>query len=49
LARDVVCNMKVDERTAKWRSEYEAKTYFFCSPVCKQEFEKNPLRFVKPA
>jgi len=48
LARDSVCNMEVEERTAKWKSEYKAKTYYFCSPICKQQFERNPEKFVKP-
>jgi YHS domain-containing protein len=41
--------MEVEERTAKWRSEYEAKTYYFCSPICKQKFDRIPEKFVKPA
>lgn len=49
MARDVVCNMEVEERTAKWRSEYETKTYYFCSPICKQKFDRSPEKFVKPA
>lgn len=47
MVLDVVCKMKIDEKTAKWKSEYEAKTYYFCSPMCKQRFDRNPQKFVK--
>jgi YHS domain-containing protein len=49
LPRDVVCNMEVNEKTAKWKSEYKAKTYYFCSSICKQKFDKNPEKFVRSA
>jgi YHS domain-containing protein len=49
MALDVVCKMQVNEKTAKWKSEYKAKTYSFCSQVCKQEFDKNPEKFAKSA
>ena len=47
MVLDVVCNMEIDEKTAKWKSEYKGKTYFFCSPGCKETFEKNPEKYVK--
>jgi len=49
MVLDAVCNMQVDEKTAKWKSEYKAKTYYFCSPICKQKFDRSPERFIKPA
>ena len=49
MAVDVVCNMQVDEKTAKWKSEHKAKTYYFCSQMCKQAFDKRPEKFVKSA
>jgi len=39
--------MDVNERTARFRSEYEGKTYYFCGTSCKATFDKNPRRFVK--
>jgi len=47
MAKDPVCGMTVDEKTAKWRSEYEGETYYFCAERCKQAFDKNPKRFVR--
>jgi YHS domain-containing protein len=49
MALDVVCNMQVDEKSAKWKSEYRAKTYHFCSQMCKQKFDKSPEKFIKSA
>jgi YHS domain-containing protein len=48
MVLDVVCNMEIDEKTAKWKSDYRTKTYYFCSPMCKQKFDRNPDKFVKP-
>ncbi len=47
MAKDVVCKMEVDEKTAKWKSEYKGKTYYFCAQSCKQSFDKSPERYVK--
>jgi YHS domain-containing protein len=41
-----VCNMDVDEDTAKWTTTYKGKTYYFCAPGCKRAFEKNPEKYV---
>jgi YHS domain-containing protein len=46
MAIDPVCKMKVDEATAKWTSEYQGETYYFCSPGCKQAFEKSPEQYL---
>jgi YHS domain-containing protein len=46
MAIDPVCKMKVDEKTAKFKSEYQAKTYYFCALGCKKEFEKNPKKYL---
>jgi Cu+-exporting ATPase len=47
LAKDPVCGMSVDERRAVYKTEYKGKTYFFCSPGCKDTFEKNPGKYTK--
>lgn len=39
MARDPVCGMQVDEQQAAGTTEYQGKTYYFCSPACKQQFE----------
>ena len=47
MALDVVCKMEVDPETAKWKSEYKGKTYYFCTPMCKQKFDRDPEKYVK--
>jgi len=47
LAKDPICNMTVDEKTTKFKSDYKGKTYYFCSSACKSTFDKNPGKYVK--
>ena len=37
MATDPICGMEVDEKTAL-SAEYEGKTYYFCSPGCREQF-----------
>jgi YHS domain-containing protein len=39
--------MTVDEKTAKFKTEYKGKTYYFCAPGCKIAFEADPEKFLK--
>jgi len=45
-AKDPVCGMDVDPKTAAARSEYQGKTYHFCAPACKIEFDKEPQKYL---
>lgn len=45
MAIDPICKMEVDENTAKWKSEYKGKTYYFCAPGCKATFEAEPDKY----
>ncbi|MCW4010974.1 MAG: YHS domain-containing protein [Candidatus Bathyarchaeota archaeon] len=47
MAKDPVCGMMVDEKTAKLKSDYEGKAYYFCNVSCKNTFDKNPAKFAK--
>lgn len=47
MAKDVVCGMKVNENKSPFKSEYEGRTYHFCSAMCKTKFEKKPTKYVK--
>jgi len=47
MAKDPVCGMNVDEKTAKFKSEYMGKTYYFCNQSCKVAFDKNPVKYVE--
>lgn len=42
MAKDPVCGMECNEKTAVAKSEYKGKTYYFCAPGCKKSFDANP-------
>ena len=44
--KDPVCGMDVDPNKAEWSTEYMGQIYYFCSPQCKEEFVKNPDKYV---
>lgn len=44
--KDPVCNMEVSD-SSKLKSSYKGKTYAFCSPSCKQKFDKKPDTYIK--
>ncbi len=43
---DPACGMTVDKRTAAATYEYEGKTYYFCSTACKDDFVKDPHKYL---
>jgi Cu(I)/Ag(I) efflux system membrane fusion protein len=43
---DPVCGMDVDPAKAP-HSEYQGKSYYFCSPNCKHDFDANPAKYAK--
>jgi Cu+-exporting ATPase len=45
-ARDPVCGMNVNVRTAKHRCEFDGTTYYFCNPRCLEKFEADPQRYL---
>jgi YHS domain-containing protein len=45
MAKDPVCGMDVDEKTAAGKSDYKGQTYYFCSPGCKRTFDQNPEKY----
>jgi YHS domain-containing protein len=47
MEKDVVCGMQVEPAKAAGSSEYNGKTYYFCSKGCKTKFDANPAQFVK--
>jgi YHS domain-containing protein len=46
MVKDLVCNMDVDEKTAKYKTIYQGKYYYFCAPGCKKAFETNPQKYL---
>jgi len=48
VAIDPVCGMKVNVATAKHRFSHAGTDYFFCSARCRERFEAEPEKFLKP-
>jgi YHS domain-containing protein len=46
MAKDPVCGMNVDENKAAGTVVHNGKTFYFCSPTCKESFEKAPEKYV---
>ena len=45
-ARDPICGMTVDVGKAKYKSEFDGKSFYFCCGGCKQAFDKQPEKYV---
>lgn len=45
VAIDPVCHMEVEVATARWITEHDGETYYFCAPGCKAAFEKAPAKY----
>jgi len=43
---DPVCNMTIAKEVAVATSTYKGTTYYFCSELCKEDFDKNPEKFI---
>jgi xanthine dehydrogenase accessory factor len=46
---DPVCGMTVDSITSRFYSKINGKTVFFCCENCKEEFDKNPSKYIIPS
>lgn len=47
MAKDPVCGMTVNEKSAPAKSDYMGKTYYFCNPGCKKAFDANPTKYTQ--
>lgn len=45
--QDVVCKCYVDPATAKHASKHEGRTFHFCAPGCKRDFDADPAQFLR--
>src|SRR5580692_8493501 len=48
VAIDPVCGMNVPIETARHRFAYRGQDYFFCGARCRERFEADPEKFLKP-
>jgi YHS domain-containing protein len=44
-AIDPICKMKVEEKGAKYTSQFNGKTFYFCNSGCKNKFDSNPKKY----
>ena len=48
MAKDPVCGMDVQPEQSAGQSEYQGRTFYFCSVGCKEEFDKEPQQYAHP-
>jgi YHS domain-containing protein len=46
LARDPVCGMDVEIARAAASTDFDGRTYYFCTLQCKDDFERQPTMYV---
>ena len=44
---DPVCGMAVESDSAAAISQYQGRTYYFCSATCKRKFDAEPSRYAQ--
>jgi len=47
MATDPVCGMRIPKATAAATSTYKGETYYFCSALCKQLFDREPEKYLQ--
>ncbi len=47
METDLVCGMDVDGSDTRFFTEYDNRTYFFCSAECKRKFDDHPDQFIQ--
>ena len=45
-AIDPVCGMEVEIATARWTSDHDGRTVYFCAPGCKRHFDRDPAAYL---
>lgn len=47
MIHDPVCGMEIKDTSKAEKSEYKGKTYYFCTPLCKVQFEQEPEKYLE--
>jgi YHS domain-containing protein len=48
MVKDLVCGMQVDENSPETQQfEYKGEMYYFCTPLCRAQFEADSDRYIK--
>lgn len=48
MFRDPVCGMEIGRLSAVADYDYQGKTYFFCSRSCREAFQAEPAKYLRP-
>jgi P-type Cu+ transporter len=46
MAKDPVCHMDVDPKTAAAQSSYKGEVIYFCATSCKTKFDADPAKYL---
>jgi xanthine dehydrogenase accessory factor len=46
-AIDPVCDMTVTVKGARYHTEHDGQTYYFCCPACRKLFQEDPDKYLK--
>jgi YHS domain-containing protein len=46
MGLDPVCKMEVNPMSAEAQSEYGGQTFYFCSETCREQFDRDPERYI---
>jgi Cu+-exporting ATPase len=46
MAKDPVCKMDVDPKSAAGQSLHRGQTYYFCAVDCKTKFDADPEKYL---
>jgi len=49
VTKDPVCGMEVVPEKAAATSSYKGVTYYFCARSCKEEFDREPEKYLQAA
>ena len=47
MVHDPVCGMEIKNTSKAMSVIHEGKAYFFCTDLCKIQFEHNPEKYIK--
>lgn len=47
MTQDPVCGMEIKDISKAEKTDYKGKTYYFCSTLCKIQFEQDPAKYVE--
>lgn len=48
IITDPVCGMKVNPNKTDLVVTFQGDSHYFCAEACRDAFEKNPIKFLKP-